>query len=122
MADPAGNTSIRADVSIRLVAVLKKDNYKPWSLKLKHALKLIRSWELVLGTEAMPPAAAAAGATAAEVTAALALRANWDQRYEKAAAVLIMSISDNKLMTVQAHDVKSYSNRGAFARNVRETQ
>ena len=104
MADAAGNSGIRADGSIRPVAVLKKDNYKPWSLKLKHSLKLIRSWDLVTGTEAMPPAAAAAGATAAEVTAALALRANWDQRYEKAAAVLIMSISDDELMTVQAHD------------------
>ena len=96
MVDPAGNSGIRADGSIRPVAVLKKDNYKPWSLKLKHALQLTRRWELVLGTEA--------GATTAEVTAALALRANWDQRYEKAAAVLVMSISDDELVTVQAHD------------------
>ena len=103
MAKPAGNTGIRADGSIRPVAVLKKDYYKPWSLKLKHALKLIKRWELVLGTEAMP-LAAAAGATAAEYIATLVLCANWDQRYEISPAVLNMSISDDELVTVHAHD------------------
>ena len=61
---------------MRPVDVLKKVNYKPWSLKLKHALKINKSWEVVIGTEAMPPPTAAAGATAAEVAAALALCAN----------------------------------------------
>ena len=54
MAEPAGNTGIIDNGSIWPVAVLKKDNYKPWSLKLKHALKIIKSLEVVIGTEAMP--------------------------------------------------------------------
>ena len=38
------------------------------------------------------------------MSAALALRTDSDQRYEKVAAVLVMSISDDELVTLQAHD------------------
>ena len=62
---------------------------------------------MVIGTEVMPPPLAAAGATAAKVATTLALRANWDQRYERAPASLIMSISDEELVTVQAHNENS---------------
>ena len=103
MADPAIISGIRAS-GLRLVAVLKKDNYRAWFTKLKVQLKVINCWQLVTGTEVRPPATALAGADAAAMTAALALRRSWDMRNDAAAAVLITSISDEELQVVQGID------------------
>ena len=83
---------------------------------------------MVTGTEAIPPAAAVASVTAVEIGATLALRANWDQRHERAFAVLIMSISNKVLVGgfhphVHAlvhynHNVIDESTRYRFARDV----
>ena len=40
MADPAGISGIRA-TGLRPVAILKKDNYRSWSVKLKVQLKVM---------------------------------------------------------------------------------
>ena len=103
MADPTGFSGIRAS-GLRLVAVLKKDNYRAWSTKLKVQLKVINWWQLVTGTKVQPSATAPAGADAAAVTAALALRRSWDLRMDAAAAVLITSISDEELHTAHGLD------------------
>ena len=79
MADPAGNSGIRA-TGLRPVAILKKDNYKSWAVKLKVQLKVMDCWELVTGTKLQPPATAPVGADAAALTAALALRKTWDKK------------------------------------------
>ena len=50
MADPAGISGIRA-TGLRPVAILKKDNYRSWAVKLKVQLKVMECWELVTGTE-----------------------------------------------------------------------
>lgn len=83
---------------------------------------------MVTGTEAIPLAATVASVTGVEVGAALALRANWDQRHKRAFAVLIMSISDEVLVGgfhphVHAlvhfnHNVIDESIRYTFARDV----
>ena len=93
MADPAGISGIRA-AGLRPVAILKKDNYRAWSTKLKVQFKVMNCWLLVTGLEIQPPAIALAGADAAALTAALNLRRSWDSRRDAASAVLITSISD----------------------------
>ena len=50
------------------------------------------------------PATAPVGSTGAERAAALVLRASWDKRWDRAAAILITSISDDEIHTVQAVD------------------
>ena len=101
MADPNGNIGIRAsDGGMRPVAILKKDNYKAWSSKMKSSLKVMDCWRMITGAEVIPPATAPVGSTGAERTASLALRASWD----RAAAILITSISDDEIHTVQAVD------------------
>ena len=73
MADPCGISGIRA-AWLRLVAILKKDNYREWSTKLKVQLKVMDCWLLLVsGAELQPPATAPAGADATAVTAALNL-------------------------------------------------
>ena len=57
-------------------------------------------WQLVTGVELQPPATAPAGADAAAITAALALRKSWDKRRDGASAAQITSISDEELHTV----------------------
>ena len=99
MADPCGISGIRA-AWLRLVAILKKDNYRAWSTKLKVELKVMDCWLPVTGAELQLPATAPAGADAAAVTAALNLRKSWDRRNDAASAVLITSISDEQLHTV----------------------
>ena len=47
MADPAGISGIRA-TGLRPVAILKKDNYRSWAIKLKVELKIMDCWELVM--------------------------------------------------------------------------
>ena len=91
MADPNANSGIRA-AGLRPVAKLKKDNYRAWSTKLKVQLKVMDCWELVTGAELQPPATALAGADAAAVAAALALRKSWDRRNNASSVVLITSI------------------------------
>ena len=46
MADPAGISGIRA-TGLRPLAILKKDNYRAWSTKLKVQLKVMDCWLLV---------------------------------------------------------------------------
>ena len=99
MADPAGNSGIRAD-GLRPVATLKKDNYRAWVIKLRAQLKIMRCWEIVIGVEVQPAATAPAGADAPAIAAALALRESWDSRHERAAAVLVTSIADEELNTI----------------------
>ena len=43
MADPNGNSGIRA-TGLRPVAILKKDNYRSWAMKLKVQLKVMDCW------------------------------------------------------------------------------
>ena len=103
MADPAGNSGIRA-TGLRPVAILRKDNYKSWAVKLKVQLKVMDCWELVIGTDLQPPATALAGAVAAALTAALALRKTWDKKRDGAIVALITSISDEELHVVHGID------------------
>ena len=49
MADPDGISGIRA-TGFHPVAILKKDNYRSWAMKLKVLLKVMECWELVTGT------------------------------------------------------------------------
>lgn len=103
MADPNANSGIRA-AGLRPVAILKKDNYRARSTKLKVQLKVMDCWELVTGAELQPPATAPARVDAAAVAAALALRKSWDRRNNASSAVLITSISDEELHTVHGLD------------------
>ena len=98
-----GNSGIKAE-GVRPVALLRKDNYKAWSTKLKAQLRVMDCWRLVTATELQPPATGAPGCTAAETAAAELLRRNWDRRKDRASAVLITSITDDELHTVQAVD------------------
>ena len=99
------NSGIRAsDNAIRSPAILKKDNYRSWAMKLKAALKVMDCWRLVEGVEEEPPILAPAGATAAERTAIMAAKASWDKRWDRASAVLITSISDEEAHTVYTVD------------------
>ena len=82
------------------MAVLRKDNYRAWSSKSKAQLKVMDCWRLVSGTEAEPPVIAPPGAT----SAALIIKAQWVKRRDRAAALLITSISDEELHIVQAVD------------------
>ena len=103
MADPMANSGIRAE-GIRPVALLRKENYRAWSSKLKAQLKVMDCWRLVTAVELMPPDAAPAGSTDAQQAAALLTRKSWDKRQDRAAAILITSISDEESHTVQAVD------------------
>ena len=100
MADPAGISGI----GLRRVAILKKDNYRSWSTKLKVQLKVMDCWLLVTGIEVQPPATRPAGCDTAATVAAVALRRSWDIRSDGASAVLITSISDEKLHTIHGID------------------
>ena len=102
MADPVGISGIRA-TRLRPVAILKKDNYRSWSTKLKVQLKVMDCWQLVTGVELQPLATGPARCDAAATAAAVALRRSWDRRKDGASAVLITSITDEELHTV--HDI-----------------
>ena len=86
------------------MAILKKDNYRAWSTKLKVQLKVMDCWLLVTGAELQPPATTPAGADAAAIVAALALKKSWDKRRDGASAALITSILDEELHTVHGID------------------
>ena len=103
MADPTGISGIRAE-GVRPVASLMNINYRAWSTKLKALLKVMDCWQLVSGVELQPPATSPFGSDAATQTAAVATRRSWDKRNDRAAAVLITSITDDELHTVQAVD------------------
>ena len=94
MADPNG---IRA-TGLRPVAILKKDNYRSWAVKLKVQLKVVDCWLLVSGTDLEPPL------TAPAVAAAVALRKSWDKRRDGASAALITSISYEELHVLHGID------------------
>ena len=103
MTDPVGISGIRA-TGLRPVAILKKDNYRSWAVKMKVQLKVMGCWLLVTGVELQPPPTASARADAAAVIAALALRKSWDRRRDGASAALITSISDEELHVVHGID------------------
>ena len=103
MADPAGISGIRA-AGLRPVAILKKENYRSWSTKLKAQLKVMDCWLLVTGAELQPPAIAPAGADAAAITTTLNLRKSWDRRRDVASTVLITSMLAEELHTVHGID------------------
>ena len=103
MADPAGNSGIRAEGS-RPVAFLKKDNYRSWSTKLKSQLKVMDCWLLVTGVELQPASTGPPGCTPAETAVALGVKRSWDKRKDRATAVLITSISDEEMHTVHPVD------------------
>ena len=103
MADPAGISGIRA-TGLRPVAVLKKDNYRAWSMKLKVQLKVMKCWNLVTGVELEPAATGPAGCDAAVTAAAVAAKASWVLRKEASSAVLVTSISDEELHTIDGVD------------------
>ena len=101
MADPGGNSGIRAEVG-RPLAILRKDNYRAWASKIKAQLKVMDCWRLVSGTDVEPPATLPAGSSNAQITAGALLRAGWLKRKDRASALLITSISDDELHTVLA--------------------
>ena len=98
-----GNSGIRAE-GYRPMSVLRKDNYRAWSSKTKSQLKVMDCWRIVSGTEVEPPATVPAGSNIAVVNAAQLVRTSWLKRADRAAALLITSISDEELHTVQAVD------------------
>ena len=81
-----------------------KSNYRAWSTKLKAQLKVMDCWQLVSGVELQPPATGPPGCDAPTQAATVAARRSWDKRNDRAAAVLITSITDDELHTVQAVD------------------
>ena len=50
MADPTGISGIKA-AGLRPVAILKKDNYRAWAMKLKVQLKVMKCWGLVTAVD-----------------------------------------------------------------------
>ena len=103
MADNSGNSGIRAE-GYRPMSVLRKDNYRAWSSKTKSQLKVMDCWRIVSGTQVEPPATVPAGSNIVVVNAAQLVRNSWLKRADRAAALLITSISDEELHTVQAVD------------------
>ena len=103
MADSSGNSGIKAEVA-RPLALLRKDNYRAWSSKVKAQLKVMDCWRLVIGTEPEPAATLPAGTSGAAVTANALMRTSWIRRRDRAAAALITSVSDEEVHTVQAVD------------------
>ena len=103
MADQIGNSGIRA-TGLRPVAILKKDNYRSWSVKLKVQLKVMECWELVTGAELQPLATAPVGADAPVQLAAVALRKSWEKRRDGASAAIVTSISDEELHVIHGID------------------
>ena len=83
---------------------LKGGNYKAWTMKLKGALKFLDRWRMVNGDEAAPPSTPAAGATAAERAAVVAAITAWNKKWDKAAAILVSSLSDEESHVVQSVD------------------
>ena len=103
MADSNGISGIRA-TGLRLVAILKKDNYRSWAVKLKVQLKVMDCWLLVSGTELQPPLIAPAGSDAPAVAAAVALHKSWDKRRDGASTALITSIFYEELHVLHGID------------------
>ena len=101
MADPEGNSGIRADMG-RPLAMPRKDNYRAWASKLKAQLKVSDIWRLVSGLEAEPPATLPYGSSNTQITAAALIRVGWLKKRDRASALLITSISDDELHTVLA--------------------
>ena len=89
---------------LRPPAILKGGNYKAWAMKLKGALKILDCWRMVNGTEVAPPATPAAGAIAAERAVVVAAITAWNKKWDKAAAILVSSLSDEESHVVQSVD------------------
>ena len=73
MADAMGNSGIRAE-GIRPLALLRKDNYRAWSSKMKAQLKSLDCWRLVSALEAEPATTAPLGIGAAGQAAMAPIR------------------------------------------------
>ena len=105
MADPGNLHGIRApDNTIRAPAILKKDNYRSWSMKLKAALKVMECWRLVEGTKLIPTGIAPAGATAAVIREAAAAKVLWEKKCDRASSLLVSSVSDDEMVTIYGFD------------------
>ena len=102
MADPGGNSGIGAD-GIRPLAILRKDNYRAWSSKLKSQLKVMDCWNLVTGVE-QQPTAPIPSASNAERTANNLTNLAWTRKRDRAAAVLVTSVSDEESHVIQPVD------------------
>ena len=99
MADPTGISGITA-AGLRPVAILKKDNYRAWAMKLKVQLKVMKCWGLLTAVDSEPAGTGPAGCTADVTAAALATRVAWFVKKEAASAVLVTSISHDELHVI----------------------
>ena len=104
MADPTGISGITA-AGLRPVAILKKDNYRAWAMKLKVQLKVMKCWGLLTAVDSEPAGTGPAGCTADVTAAALATRVAWFVKKEAASAVLVTSISDDVLHVIDGAHV-----------------
>ena len=77
MADPSGISGMRAEGS-RPVALLRGDNYKAWSTKMKAQLKVLECWSLVNGADPQPLGGGPPGCLQSVTIVAVALRKKWD--------------------------------------------
>ena len=103
MADATGDSGIRAE-GIRPLALLRKDNYRAWSSKMRAQLNVMDCWRLVNAAQADPPAIARAGAKATDRATATLIRTSWVKRRDRAAAVIATSIGDEEVHAVWAVD------------------
>jgi hypothetical protein len=67
-------------------------NYAAWKGNMRHILRAILAWNIVDGTESIPPLAVP-GATPVERSAAELKRTNYIQRHEDAATVIYNACS-----------------------------
>ena len=102
MADVLGNSGIRAE-GIRPLAILRKDNYRAWSSKLKTQLKVMDAWNLVTGVELQPTAPLPSASNAERTATNLTILA-WARKRDRASAVLVTSVSDEESHVIHAVD------------------
>ena len=105
MADPIGNIGIKVrEGAMRPILILKNNDHKAWSSNMKSSLKVMDCWLMITGVEVIPLATAPACSTGAKRDASLVLRASWDKQWDRPAAILIDSLSDEEIHIVQAVD------------------
>ena len=100
MADAVANIGIRAE-GIRPLATLRKDNYRAWSSKLKAQLKVMDCWGLVSAIDLVPAAATPENTNAERIAINLTI-AVWTRKRDRAAALLITSVSDEESHVIHA--------------------
>ena len=74
-------------------AMLKSDDYRSWAMELKANLNVLGCWGMVEGTYVAPPPTAPAESTNTEIAAHMRERASWDSKWDRAAALLVVSVS-----------------------------